>query len=625
MKKAFIYLFTAVFLLVAVFCGWHAGAWDGVVALSVQISTQEGQEELRCWNSGDGVAYLFLPGYARLDQVRLYTNTHNAVYIDTERITDGMSCEAFAVNTDLDLAYEANGQLHHFVLRIMQSADVPAMFIDTASGSMEHIHEVKGNEEQGTLRLYTPEGELDFSGNMDSLKGRGNDSWGKEKKPYSLKLSKEADLLGLGQAQKWVLFSNFSDPTHMRNKIVYDLAETLEMSYPPSCQWVDLYLNQEYAGVYLLSERNEIHPQRVDIPVENSFLVSMEPVGRLIGQYPYAATDSNIAFRIRASAFSQEVTENILQTVDRAIHVENGIDPVTEKHWKELIDLDSWARKYLVEEVFGNLDANAASQFFYYVGDGSAGMLYAGPVWDYDLSMGSHKVWQTQATDALFAASAHIWSENDHPWFAAMIRHPEFQERVTQLYQEEFRPKIQTLLDTGLQNYAQKIRQTAAMNQLRWGSEDFEEHVGLLQEYLEGRMAFLDSYWLGTETYHIVTVNITTGANIGSYVVRSGETLKQFREDLAVWQGDNYGWHRVDTQEVFDITQPIYEDVDLYINWYPMEEKQDAAEYSEEIAEEPLSLLRLGPAIVFAGMLVLVCTVGISQSMGKSKKTPVHN
>ena len=34
-----------------------------------------------------------------------------------------------------------------------------------------------------------------------------------------------------------------------------------------------------------------------------------------------------------------------------------AIDPETGKSWQELIDIDSWARKYLIDEVFGNLDA----------------------------------------------------------------------------------------------------------------------------------------------------------------------------------------------------------------------------------------------------------------------------
>lgn len=625
-KKLFAYLFTAIFAAVAVFCGWKATAWDGSVGISVVISAEEGEEEIRCWKSEAGEYYIFLPGYAELSEARLHTNTRSPVYIDGRRLTDGMSCEGFALKDAHDLAYAADGERQHFTLKFVQSGNVPAMYIDVASGSMAHIHEVKGNEEPGTLRLYTAEGTLDFSGNLDSIKGRGNDSWSKEKKPYSLKLGTEADLLGMGSAQRWVLLSNYNDPTHIRNKVVYDLAGTLGMPYTPGCTWVDLYLNGEYAGLYLLSERNEVHPQRVDVAEEESFLVSMEPVGRLAGQeYPYVTTGSNMAFRVRSSAFSAETMTTILQTVDNAIHAEDGIDPVTGTHWRELIDLDSWVRKYLIEEIFGNLDANAASQFYYYVGDGTEGTLYAGPVWDYDLSMGSHMVWQTQATDAFFAASPHIWSEDDHPWFYAMTRQEEFRSRAMELYEKEFRPRLAALLETGLADYAGRITQAAAMNQIRCASEDFGEHMQRVRDYMEKRLEFLDSFWMEQEAYCIVTINIRTGANIGCYAVRPGETLQQFPEDWVTWQGDNYGWYTVDTEEPFDITQPIYEDTDIYLKWFPEEAVVSDSMPSEETAEEPLSLLRLAPAMVFAVMLIIVCTVGLRRSRRSREKEPAYN
>ena len=161
-----------------------------------------------------------------------------------------------------------------------------------------------------------------------------------------------------------MLFANYSDPTHLRNKIVYDLADTLGMAYTPGCQWTELYINGEYMGLYLLSERNELHPQRVNVTQEDRFLASMEPGGRLeVQNYPYVTTDSGIAFRVRETSLSQDTVAVVLQQVDRAIHASDGIDPVTGSHWKQLIDLDSWARKYLIEEVFANLDASAASQF----------------------------------------------------------------------------------------------------------------------------------------------------------------------------------------------------------------------------------------------------------------------
>lgn len=636
MKRFVIYLLTLGFLAVAGVCGWYTASWHGDIGITVRVPGQEGWEEIRCWEGEEDTYYLFLPAYADMSQVRLYTNVRNTVYLNDRKIKGGMTCGEFPLDTEMSLVYMSKGKRHEYTLQFRHSANTAAMYLDVASGSMDYIHALKGNEETAQMRLYTSEGMLDFSGSLESVKGRGNDSWGKNKKPYSLKLGASADLLGMGQAQKWVLFANYSDPTHLRNKLVYDLAQELGLSYSPQCQWVDLYLNSEYAGLYLLSERNEVHPQRVAVAETDSFLVSMEPGIRLEEQaHPHVATASGIAFRVRETAFSEEAMARILQSVDNAIHAEDGIDPETGKHWREWIDMDSWAQKYLIEEVFANLDANAASQFYYYVGNSTQGKLYAGPVWDYDLSMGSHKIWQTAATDALFGGSPHIWSEEDHPWMAAMLRHPEFRDRVLELYRKTFLPQLQPLVETGIDAYAAQIEAAARMNRIRWQSEDFDEHVALVKGYLRQRLQFLNSYWLEQEQYHLVTVNLGTGANIACYAVRPGQTLTQFPEERAVSGGDNYGWHRTDTDEVFDLSQPIYGDADIYLKWYPVEapaaEETEAAEeiydeaYWEEPEEEPLSLLRLGPAMVFMGMLVLFCGIGLRSCQSKKKKEAVHN
>ena len=237
--------------------------------------------------------------------------------------------------------------------------------------------------------------------------------------------------------------------------------------------------------------------------------------------------------------------------------------------------------------------------------------------------MGSRTVWQTQASDALFAASAHIWSAEDHPWFAAMWQHQLFRDRVIQLYEAEFRPLLETLLDGQLEEYARTVQAAAAMNQLRWETADAAEQTAILKTYLKDRMAFLNSYWLEAEEYCIVTIDIRTGTNIATYAVKPGQTLTQFPEDWVTWQGDNYGWHEAETDRLVDLSQPFYQDTDLYLKWYPVEE---TAEYAPEeaVAEEPISLMRLGPALVFSGMLVLMCGIGLWQCAGRKKKEPAH-
>lgn len=561
--KRTVYLFTAVLLAAAVFWGVKESQWDGTVSLSVVIASGEGTEETGCWESEAGEYYLFLPSYAELSQVRIRTNTSNDVCLDGQLLTDGMSCESVRLNEPYDLTYMAGGRAYHFPLVFIQSTNVSTLYIDVPSGSMDYIHEEKGNEEPGTMRLYTAEGILDYRGNLESINGRGNATWDTAKKPYSLKLSREADLLGMGQAQKWILLANAYDRSHMRNKMVFDYADAVGLAYSPDSAWVDLYLNGEYAGLYLLCERNEVHPQRIPLTEDGSFLVSMDVAFRLAGQsLPFISTAAGVDLRIQYSSISADELKETWQSAENAILREDGIDPDTGKSWQELIDLDSWAKKYLIEEIFGNTDAGCGSQFFYRDGTGK---IYAGPVWDYDMAMGKESEWQIKAPNTILAGRPHLWREDDTPWFYALLQKDVFRERVTELYQTLFQPLLAELLDAGMDRYAAQISQAAAANQLRWSDEDMNTHVEKIRTYMTARMDFLNSLWIEQERYCFVQVNNRMGDSFGCFAVRPGELLPEVPEYKSNEQIVFYGWYVFDTDEPFDVTQPVYEDEMIYL------------------------------------------------------------
>ena len=81
-----------------------------------------------------------------------------------------------------------------------------------------------------------------------------------------MKLEKASDLLQKGENVKtWVLLANYFDATQMHDKLFKDLAATLDMHYTASCDWVNLYYDGEYRGVYLLSEKNAVKDTGVAI------------------------------------------------------------------------------------------------------------------------------------------------------------------------------------------------------------------------------------------------------------------------------------------------------------------------------------------------------------------------
>lgn len=430
----------------------------------------------------------------------------------------------------------------------MKSENLPAMYIDTVSGSMDYVHQAKENIEPGRMRLYTEQGKLDYAGKIESIKIRGN-NLSAPKKPYSLKLSIDGDLLGMGQAEKWILLANYFDPTHMRNKIVFDFAEDFGLQYSPKSRWMDVYLNGEYAGLYLLCERNEVHLQRVDVK-KDSFLVSTELEERLINQnLPYVVTKKGVAIRIHDTTLDADGLAEKIQSAEDAIYAENGIDPFTGKHWTELIDLDSWMRKYLIEEVFGNVDGGRLSQFFYF--DGTEKKIYAGPVWDYDMAMANPNIFREAVPEMFYVNCPAAYDGS--AWFYALYQNDMFYSNMVELYKTEFLPLMTKLLNGGITEYMRKINRSACLDQLRWKTEPARENVEKIQTYLKERIVFLNSIWIENQKY--AAVHGMSYYRYVTYAVPIGGYLPPLVEE------ENFQWYITETETLLDVTKPIFEDM----------------------------------------------------------------
>ncbi|MBO4798279.1 MAG: CotH kinase family protein, partial [Candidatus Methanomethylophilaceae archaeon] len=128
-----------------------------------------------------------------------------------------------------------------------------------------------------------------FTDASAEIKGRGNSTWGQPKKPYSLRFDQKTDLFGNGYAKTWVLLANYLDKSMIRNYLAFSAAEALELDYTTSAQFVNLYLNGEYLGVYLVAEKIQIGKDRVDIGVPDDFLGNAEDFSFILEMDSHAA------------------------------------------------------------------------------------------------------------------------------------------------------------------------------------------------------------------------------------------------------------------------------------------------------------------------------------------------
>lgn len=525
-------------------------------------------ETISCWTEDGARYYVFLPSYARLEQVQTQVDSASHIELNGIPLTDGADCEGLRLNERYPFCVDGK----QCSLEFVQSKHVASIYIETESGNMNRIHKDKANRETISVTAYTPDGRLDYSSvNTDTIKGRGNSTWKKDKKPYNIICSEPQKLLGMAEGEKWCLLANAGDATNLRNWIVYGLANQVGFQWSPDTVFTDLYLNGEYAGLYLLVEAVTMEENRVNLP-ENGYLLDLEHRGRLNFEEDHVfVTEYEQGAEIKYPAPINNVQAaklyHYVDSMERAITSPDGTDPVTGASWSELIDLDSWVRRYLVDEISENFDSSIVSQYFSldYDADGIL-RLYAGPVWDCDLTLASEEV---NGNPRCFYASQPYIRRFASPWYSALCAKREFSDRVAELYQKEFLPVLEEYLQCGIAQKADEISCASAMDDLRWhgDSADSRDDILDVREFLAERVEFLSSAWVdGTEYCSVLLgteIDYDSGTDIYEYhAVEYGTKWEEIPTPKQLQLGGTV-WYIQETGEIFDPGDPITADLIL--------------------------------------------------------------
>lgn len=267
---------------------------------------------------------------------------------------------------------------------------------------------------------------------------RGNSTSAGEKAPYNLKLSTKKQVLDLGKNKKWSLLAECFDPTLIRNYLFFDLAKTMELEYTPDAEYVRVYMDDQYKGCYLLTERADIAVDRVNItPALGEFLFEYQE-DREDDDVKYVVTPSGWRFEIKDPDDPGEdlfaYMEEVLNSFDSAI-VSNDYDRLTS-----VIDIDSFAKYYLLNELAKPIDFDYSSVKFYL----KDGLIYAGPVWDYDISSGNYDpdfysiAWYGKTPEEKKQNNISYYGIycDRNPVFKALLEYKEFRGLVSQYFDQ---------------------------------------------------------------------------------------------------------------------------------------------------------------------------------------------
>lgn len=240
-----------------------------------------------------------------------------------------------------------------------------------------------------------------------TVRGRGNSSFKMPKYGIKLEFAEKQAMFGMPENKDWILVANYGDKTHLRNHMAFRLSEWLGASYTPKDQFVELYLNRKYMGLYLFTESIKVGKNRVNIPKnENSFLFEKEDSKKL--DSPSVTTKNNKSFHVKYPKNPSQETLDLLEE-----HLNNFEDylGINGFHGRDNIetwlDLENYFIQYWIQEFSKNEDGRFARSI--YMSWQKNNVIHFGPIWDMDLAFGNQSYEKNRSPDGWYIKS-YSWN-----------------------------------------------------------------------------------------------------------------------------------------------------------------------------------------------------------------------
>ncbi len=523
MKKIISLLMAA--LICCSFFSINAFAADeAITAFSVGTIEDKDHGAQLCveWYEGSDAMYLFVPESISLADAKVYFDASGDVYADGVKITNGSSAAFLADKSEVTIT-SGNATCK---VRIISISDVSTVFIETESGSLDYVHENKENKEKGEITIIGTDGNVECDGELDYIKGRGNSTWGLDKKPYNIKLEKKANLFGMGKSKKWSLLANYADASLLRNSLAFTAAENAGMAYTPKFEPVDVYINGEYMGAYLLTTRVEVDETRVDIDnledlneeanpdvediealprggvygsysgylegtrkwidipndpedITGGYIIEMELPGRYADEISGFVTENSQPVIFKSPEFASEneviYMASYYQLFEDAVYGNKGINAIGE-----YCNIDSLVNAYVFNEWVANHDAGLTSTYFYKPVDDT---LYAGPVWDFDRGFGNCDVirygldfnkpsqwtiYRSVLRNNVLLADPEI--KQIPTFFNLLSKNADFIALCKQKWDSLFEKVFNAAVEYITTDYAAAVESSAVANAIRWNT-----------------------------------------------------------------------------------------------------------------------------------------------------------
>lgn len=283
------------------------------------------------------------------------------------------------------------------------------------------------------------------------------------KKPYGIELwtdstgvkAKKLSLVQLPEETDWVLNASYNDRSFMRDFIAQNVAGRLGLLHSKA-KFVELIINDEYRGVYILMEKVKQGKNRVPIsdlyPTENAgddvtggYLLKIDKTSGS----PSTSWKSNYTSGISATQkceFQIEYPQYGIITQQQLIYIRDYINNWEKKlmtedmndpkaSFRDYMDVSSFVNYFILNEVTRNVDGYRLSTYLYKDKESLGGKIKMGPAWDFNIAFGNADYLNGWKTDGfVYKAMENDGGKNDYwqvPfWWNKLIQDASFRKAL---------------------------------------------------------------------------------------------------------------------------------------------------------------------------------------------------
>ena len=411
---------------------------------------------------------------------------------------------------------------------ILDEFNLPIILIDTYGVEIPDEPRIPAsmgiiNNESGVNYIDDPFN--DFDGSI-TIERRGNSSQWQGKTPYRFETvddegeNSNVELLGMPAENDWVLYAPWQDKTMIRNVLTYQLSNEMGR-YASRSRHVELYLNDEYRGIYVLMEKIKRDGNRVDISKLNPDEITGDDVtGGYILKFDWFYTGDNIG------GFESEFDDMIYNyhypkpsdiVPEQEAYIQgyiNGFETIMmgtdytndSTGYPSMMNVESFVDFILLQELAKNVDAYRLSTYIYKDKESIDNRLTAGPVWDFNHGFGNCDYGETWEVDNWLLEYNPEGGDQMAFWWELLWEDLAFQHkaavRYTELRQTIFSEEhIYSIIDS----IADYLGPAVDRNFARWpllGNyiwpnyyvfDTYEEEIDYLKSWTAQRLAWMDS------------------------------------------------------------------------------------------------------------------------------------